>query len=503
MASENENEFLNQWRDVFDKAEMQPPDNLWDRIEDELDKDEKKTVFIWWKNPFLISGIAASLLLMLSWVVLKNQSVDIQENSSEEAQVATTKVLPSGNDLREKSSKNNENTKNLAILSEKSQTKVSKAKNNNRSVGVQSSGLAMYKNQNEWSRIAVQEPSQQAIKTQATEPVATQSVIASLDPTTNVNQENETIDKIKTIDFELYNSRFTFNRKKLFVDFPIEEQEVVAKNDKATWFGIQSGIAPFNPNFQSDGFSTLALSESKKFVSDDSNYEVQVEPPVGVNGGGTGIAELPSGDKSFNVASSQPIQRFNSGRAINVGFRVGKQLSKRIAFESGLRYLQGNSTFNTNVYSFNNQTGEAKSFFANYLDPNLSLNNTIIASEQQLSNNYDFLMLPLQLVYQIPIANKFQADVVAGFSTDILLTNTIAGVKSTFDFSEEKTSLYRNFNMSGLAGVRINYLFTPKWQISFGGNWQQSAFSTLKPNAANISIRPHLMGLTYGLNYRF
>lgn len=493
MASNNENEFLDQWRESFEQEALQPPDDLWAKIEAELDKEEKKVIFFWWKNPILLSGMAASLLLVLGWFFITNQPTNEATPILATSKVEGTETKPNKHQSEQQQvavglRQNKKNTKSISNKPNKKTTSTPKIEENNGNL------LAASK----------QKPSQENIASSGLpEAISGTVAIAITDVPLTEPRSNWSVEAIESIAFEPYSNRFTLNRKRLGVTIDFGKADAALdKKETLAWVGVHSGIAPFNPNFQSSGLQTLASAQAKDFISNGANYEVfQLAGTSSTTSGNVSTEEPPK--SAFKASAPQPVQKFNNGRAMNIGVRYGKQLSKRVAFESGLRYLQGTSSVTTNVYSFDEQTGEISSFLANYLVPNQGLNNTIINSEQQLANNYEFLQVPFQFVYQLPFATKFQADIVAGLSTDILLSSKLGGEKNAAIFSSTNTSLYRTFNMSGLAGARLNYIVSRNWQVSIGTNFQQSIFSTLKPNDANMATRPRIMGLTYGLNYRF
>lgn len=490
MASNNENEFLNQWREGFEQEALQPPDDLWAKIEAELDKDQKKVIFFWWKNPLLLSGIAASLLLVLSWFFIINEPSNKTVGT---LATATGKVERTETTHRKQQQvvamlpQNRENKKSASAKTNGKKAQTSKLEDN-----IDNLRVASTQNPSEKNKVTNELP-------------AVTSGVIAINSTNEplIERTNWNIEAIESIAFEPYSNRFTLNRKRLRVEADFGEADAALnKKETLAWVGVHSGIAPFNPNFQSSGLQTLASAGAKDFISNGANYEVVQS--VGTSSTTSGNVSTEEPPKSaFKASTSQPVQKFTNGRAMNIGVRYGKQLGKRIAFESGLRYLQGTSSVTTNVYSFNEQSGEITSFLANYLNPNTNLDNTIINSEQQLANNYEFLQVPFQFVYQLPFATKFQADIVAGLSTDVLLSSKLGGEKNAAIFSSTNTSLYRTLNMSGLAGARLNYIVSSNWQFSVGTNFQQALFSTLKPNDANMATRPRIMGLTYGLNYRF
>jgi hypothetical protein len=131
--------------------------------------------------------------------------------------------------------------------------------------------------------------------------------------------------------------------------------------------------------------------------------------------------------------------------------------------------------------------------------------NTVIADASQFGNRYEYLMIPLQIGYEIGISKKLALNILAGISTDIFLQNTIINdnsivqEKSTFNTSSD---VYKPLNLSGLGGVRASYLISKHWQLNLGSTYQHSLFSGIN-NSTALQMYLKMYGLNYGLNYRF
>jgi Outer membrane protein beta-barrel domain len=206
---------------------------------------------------------------------------------------------------------------------------------------------------------------------------------------------------------------------------------------------------------------------------------------------------------------SQPQNAIRSGIGINTGVAMGYKISKKWNFESGIRYLRGNSTLNSNTYAFQ-QNGYVNTFFADYLLQNsanqdMQFANTVVADASQFGNRYEYLMIPMQVGYEIGLSKKVALNILAGVSTDIFLQNTIINdnsivqEKSTINTS---SNIYKPLNLSGLGGVRASYLISKHWQLNLGSSYQHSLFSGIN-NSTALQMRLKMFGLNYGLNYRF
>jgi hypothetical protein len=217
-----------------------------------------------------------------------------------------------------------------------------------------------------------------------------------------------------------------------------------------------------------------------------------------------------AGEPVGTVAVSQPQNAIRSGIGINTGFSFGYKVAKKWNIESGIRYLRGNSTLQSNTYAFQ-QNGYATTFLTDYLLQNSgsiatkNAINTVVADASQFSNRYEYLMIPMQLGYEISLSKKLGLNILAGISTDIFLQNMIAN-DNTFiqekSIINNKNNVYKPLNISSLSGVRASYLLSKHWQVNIGGSYQYSLFSGIN-SATALQMRLRMLGISYGLNYRF
>jgi hypothetical protein len=217
------------------------------------------------------------------------------------------------------------------------------------------------------------------------------------------------------------------------------------------------------------------------------------------------INSTPSGSQGLESFQSygSPQNQIRSGLATNFGFATGYDLNKKWSVESGLRYMSGNSSLLSNTYSINEFTGQVNTYLADVVS-NRSSANTVIADIENFNNRYQYLMLPVQAAYKIPVSRNIDLSVLGGFSTDLFLQHNIStrgGLVAKSTISQGNTA-YRSLNLSGLGGVRANYLFNKHWQANIGMNYQHSLLSGMK-STSNLNMQIRLVGLQYGLNYRF
>lgn len=480
MATEKN--FEDQWKDAFEGASLPPPDDLWNKIETELDQKEKRRPFVFfWTNPrFLASGIAAALLLAVSGLFLINQTPN------------ETRV---SNDIKKDSSINkNQLADNKIVTPEKS----TKNKNKNHEKPQSKSELISVNNTEKPTTLLANINEETTLLRSKIE---NEAIVVSEENSIFLAETADFLEKITSKDFDFYGNRFTMNRP--FLPFEISEptENKLANNSSKSWIGMHSGVAPFQPNFSSS-LNTLALNSAEEFSADKNNFKTQTTS--------SGLLD-PNGKPPFGttitpdskVALAQPVTTFNRGRSINFGLRFGKQLSKKVAIESGLQYLQNSSTMATNAFSFDEKSGEVGSFYQNYISKEVNYDNTVVSAQETILSTYNYVIVPVEIVYQLPIWKQLSAEAFAGASADIFLQNHLeSNTTETIDL-KASNSHFKPLNASGLGGIRLSYLFQKKWQFSAGSTVRQSLFSSLKTGEESISFRPRTVGFVYGLNYKF
>ncbi|MFN3851066.1 MAG: outer membrane beta-barrel protein [Spirosomataceae bacterium] len=482
MINQEQNNFEEQWKQAFESASMPPSDKLWANIEAELDKDKRRLpVFFILRPSYLMGGVAALLLMLWGGISIMN---NIGQDTKQQSGVAV--VQP------KKSDKSSANTADKAHTEATPVLPNELAHNEPKQVVTQSSDINLTNNKPTTALAVVSKNNQKLGKTGSSEVVeafADEPVIAqNLTVESGVERNTIEANQLDNIDFQPYRSRFQA-RNLLQYDVAETEEKTIASNDSKFWLGVQSGVSPFNPNVNLNTVNASALSQAEIFANSNK---------VQING-------MPSGSQDFQGIQSYgtPQNQIRSGLATNIGFATGYDLNKKWSVESGLRYMSGNSSLLSNTYSINEFTGQVNTYLAEVVS-NRSSANTVIADVENFNNRYQYLMLPVQAAYKIPVSRNIDLSVLGGFSTDLFLQHNIStrgGLVAKSTISQGNTA-YRSLNLSGLGGVRANYLFNKHWQANIGMSYQHSLLSGMK-NTSNLNMQMRLVGLQYGLNYRF
>ena len=508
MDLEKPNSFEEEWQRAFDNASLTPPSDMWERIERELDEKKRRRPFLFFlRSPAILSGVAAVLLVVLGGILFFNESffkTDVAETSKKPNLVIPKKQietslpalaskesvsalgLPNASQPQESTVQNK--TTKLSVAEKIASTKPQKDYVNIKNLTETKQPVSTAFNENN-DNILVNNFPEKIIQT-------IDNQIFAKDLLAN-NKANLSL--LQSRGFRYFGSRYTLQRSKLVFDVEEAEAPVVAAKDSKFWVGVQSGVAPFNPNIQLGGLNAVALAQADVFAMTSNTPMMSASP---------GAADKAQG----NVLVSQPQNAIRSGFGTNVGVAFGYKISKKWNFESGIRYLRGNSTLQSNTYAFQ-QNGYVNTFFADYLSQKsyqesktlITPINTVVADASAFGNRYEYLMIPLQMGYEIKLTKKLGLNLLAGISADIFLQNTIINDNSLVlekNVINGSSGVYKPLNISGLGGVRASYAVSRHWQLNLGSSYQQSLSSGINVATA-LQMRLRMLGLNYGVNYQF
>lgn len=519
MDSQKPNNFEEEWQKAFNDASFAPPSDMWERIEQDLERKKRRPFLFFLRPSAMLAGVAATLILALGGFlffkqkdttisVANNTQTKVQPNSETQNQSTqpvlnktddTSLATKALNDIETINSPKTSSNQQLTLAETSINKRISNPKKSTQNSQFPALAAASFANPNAGDMVA-------------DVPASNNQSFGSYNPQTLDNQGNKSVPVaqngnkaiadlalLKYREYQYLGSRYTLKRNKLVFEGETSEAPVVASNDSKFWLGVQSGVSPFDPNMKLGELNTVALAQADAFASMSNTPMVGASPSAG--------------DKQGNVMVSQPQNAIKSGIGINTGVAMGYKISKKWNFESGIRYLRGNSTLNSNTYTFQ-QNGYANTFLADYLLQNSANQdmqfankqiNTVVADASQFGNRYEYLMIPMQVGYEIGLSKKVALNILAGVSTDIFLQNTIINdnsilqEKSTINTS---SNIYKPLNLSGLGGVRASYLISKHWQLNLGSSYQHSLFSGIN-NSTALQMRLKMFGLNYGLNYRF
>lgn len=453
--------------EVFNQISIQPSEEIWPRIVAELEEDRKPFILIW-LNKYASTAIAAMLVLFLGF------SLNKSDNDAESNETISLATLEKSRIVNQSALSVNES---FAAPKAASVTKVKYA------AQIKKSDKVLITNTLEASKAA--------------ENFIAQEKIAALQLSKEITEkadqlfEDLSLNTLATLDYDPFGNSIILKRNKLGFETPEKYLEDHSTFLQRSWLGLISGLAPFSPNFNIKNFERDALVSASEGVRNTLNL-------IG------GEPQNP-GRQIFAIPLSQPYNNVTGGLSLNLGADYGKKISRHFSLQGGLRYIRGTSKVSSNVYSYNTETGDVKTFLESYyLQPQeASFNeNTQISSKSFVSNNYNYVMMPLQIGFHIPLMKNTEAMISSGVSTDLLINNVIDQNPTEGNLLTPKNSNYNAVNLSAIGNIKLNYMLKNEWQISVGSNIQQSLFSGVD-SRENFTFKPRYIGISYGINYRF
>ena len=245
----------------------------------------------------------------------------------------------------------------------------------------------------------------------------------------------------------------------------------------------------------------------------------------------------PSFYNSFNnTASALSSNAFSQSSSVNsranfsVAFQAGAgvQVTDRWSIESGVGYLSGRSTVETPSQQplasiqmdilANRNTGGSNTLFtdalrnsvqtskaavggvqASYTSADkMAYRNQAYSSQQSLTNDYQFVQVPVQVGYQLRPRKRLSMAVLGGLLTNIFVRNTVGNELVV----TAKDGVYRPVSLAAIMGARFRYRPSNRWSASLAGVYQPSLESATKSDA-QVESRPTSAGMSFGVDYHF
>ena len=232
----------------------------------------------------------------------------------------------------------------------------------------------------------------------------------------------------------------------------------------------------------------------------------------------TNFALLNSGSFSNSSPFSENLVNSTEGQnSLGYGVQLGYKINKKWSIRSGVQLQELNYRSN-NVFVTSSRSSIASINFDDI--PNVSVQNvanfvqadaiasdgfqtetlrTNTAINGNLTQQFGYLEIPVEIKYMLNENTKLQTQLVGGFSSLFLTSNTIL-FNNTFSNRTGDASNLNSINFSGNLGVDFNYQFTKNW--SFSVNPMLKTFLNTFSDDAN-EFSPFNLGVYSGVSYQF
>jgi hypothetical protein len=517
----NENKNIEQFfKDKFENHEINPPEEIWNNIEEKLQKKKKRRVIpFWWYG----SGVAALFVIGL-FVFNNNYTLEIHpkneividENSSKKT------TIDNPNDL-----KNRNDTQNTVVVS--SENKVDTDKNESKEKININTNILNNKNKNVGQNDNYSIVNSEKTKTNTNTIIkkehlvnhtkkSTQnstSLVVNNTISTDKNDdldhklkgteiENKLVEKQENIvqnNSELNQSKSESNNENN-IDLgkiAMKNQDNVATKGEVNTFKDSTAIATVEPN----ELEELLKEKEEQIAQEQKMNRWQVTPNLApiyfgsFDNGSPLDSNLDDNTKSFNN---------NISYGVAVNYSVNKKVKIRTGFNSfTVDYNTNDIVFfqNSNARMMTNVDPTIEGSFIEVIPiKNLITAFNRLETEQNtgiLNQRMGYIEMPMEISYKL-FDKKFGVEVIGGMSTLFLSKNEVFLETDGMSMKIGEASNLNPVHFSTNIGVGFNYGFLKNFQarIEPTFKYQLNTFSRDSQN-----FKPYIFGIYTGISYNF
>ncbi|WP_293691750.1 MULTISPECIES: hypothetical protein [unclassified Spirosoma] len=527
----------NFWRKAFDEAAETPPPRVWDAIERRLDEPDSTKILPLWgtglasSRPFVWSTriAAAVALLLLGWWAVqtlpsanlsykRNAPNVIAQHAEKPANTPASKE-PTATEQADQANSSTELPESVASASKPTTESGTKtlAKSGRQQLSpfkpYPASALATLASKSrvpnsvgsellmKTGQLAQARTAPRMSVTTAAAQASINSVVASQAVVTQTDGANPTV----TIAFEPLSGRSLRLRG-------------FGQIHRIVWF------RPAEPELKPE--IAQSKQRSRDAWASASVMPGSFNPMVSIKS--ASVASVGSASLDAIKASTTSQQNVSSSPNFSVAYQAGAgvQLSERWSIESGIGYLAGRSTLETPA-QFSSASLSA-GFIQNSASSNLyvdALRNSIHRGDlayavpqanyanvsnsayqnsyngqirQVLTNDYQYMQVPVQVGYQLRPKKKLSLALLGGIITNIFIRNT---VDSQLEITA-KDGIYRPVSLAAAMGARFRYRPTRQWSASVAGMYQPS-LGLGTQSESQVQSKPNTAGMSFGVDYHF
>lgn len=494
MDPSNINNFEEQWRKALKEASEAPPPSVWEGIEARLEGEQEKVIPLWWQSSKIWYAAASIVALLLVgggiWysggqegkVKVAVSTKPLQKAETESAKSIEGQISAGQGQSKEQTAAATEQSGSLGTTSE------SVRNNPKREItGAAGNGIATLDQANTRSKrnqpypegnspaagVIREKPAfngQEAIASKAPATIEEKDNMA-IAPLQNQRASMEMLASLPYSNLDVYvQKRHVFFRPEVKIEEPVKTTK-----PKEYYAGIGIMPASFNPNVK--------------------------------------LREAPQAFMAQSVSQKRSVSGNSEARAsYAVQTQGGLRLSKHWSVETGISYLRGNSAYEGGGYVLN----AYNSLTANVLENALAGNSPALADKaagfnngalyidvaKKVSNNYQYLQLPVQAGFTLNPDKKFSYSVLGGMMANFFLVNELESASGDIIRTTTSDEIYRGTNWAATTGLRLNYKLSANWGANLTGSYQKAVTSSFKSNQS-LDSRPYLYGVSWSVRYSF
>lgn len=514
MDPSEKNSFEEQWKKAFQEASETPPLSAWEGIEARLDKEERKVVPLWWQTPRLWYAAASVTALLMVGIGLWNGSYNQEEKKDAHLAAGKTELVSPDADINTSSKTSIEGKTakqkdaievplvqpetGIAQVESERRRKIN-AENPVLKKRDESLASAYTQKHEEDNRTAVSSfDNKVATRKQENNSVSAEAITGN----------NDVINADKFAAAQSNNGAAEpLNPANLDAASRIIAEALTPMGYKDLDVYVQKRYVFFKPG-------TITEKPVEKAPKNREYYAAVGLMPATFNPD-VKVTSAPAAFANANASKQSLSGNSRAGTSYAVQTQGGKRLSKHWSVETGVSYLQGNSTYEDDGYLLDAATSRSQNVLQSALmdksgqnygvnGPTSSppSNSLYIEVTKDVRNDYRYLQVPVQAGYTLNPDKKFSYSVLGGMMANFFMNNEIESASGTVITTTASDDVYRSLNWAATTGLRFNYRLSSQWKATLTGSYQKSITSGFKSNET-LESRPYLYGVSWGVRYSF
>lgn len=506
-----QNNFENEWTDVFEGAEITPPTSVWSNVRAEIAAGQARKqsgLVTYWRwmaaaSVALLIGVGIGSYYYSQDVIQKFQVLSLREQNllrdiaileEEYCETEILSLLAEQNVAPIKENENREKGENhianlITTTNEAQLEKPSQIKNE----AIISSSI-LEEQEAVAQAIVVDEiakPTKEVMTNSPQNLIKNLSKIVVSESLTTLENDDNTI-----MNHEMVNTSMTPHilealktdlltevkpdiqpRKVPNMMEIIKMQQGVKKDSRGMWAGLSIGGGSFDSNIGRDGSTSNSIALLDEFVqglTEDGQ-------PILLNA--RDVNQTTSETPAFSYAISADF---------------GKQIGRKTFIQGGVEYSRYSSSATSNIMT-NDINNESQAFLRYENTAALAKGSLTATDSYDLSNSFQYVAIPLKFGYQV-LNKKIGISLSSGVSTNFFLKNTLkdkSGARNDVEVTNGESSPYKPLNFNGLLGAEISYQWSehyqlaivPEYRVSLDGVTKIDAFIQNRPTAFFLGFR--------------
>lgn len=493
------NNFEDQWKRALQEASETPPQSVWEGIETHLDQNAKGTVTPLWRRSakiwYAAASVAAVLLAGGIWyknAETKHENAQVQIAVNQKAE----KVIADGEVANGETKNTEEDSENAPVIADNDVSKQST---------------------NEIAK---------ANKEAGTKPIATENVIETLGNTGSLASKRSksqgeeyagksSLDKNElepkpVVLSELPSEKIVSGKEVAAVIAAAETHEKSISAELLTGLPysdldvhLQKRYVFFRPEAKSEA-KEEETAKKKEYWAGLSLMPASFNPDVK-------FKEVPMAFTAQSLSSKKSVTgNSEAGASYAVQTQGGVRISKYWSMEFGLSYLKGNSSYLGGGEVLSAYNSQKSNVLESAMRPNDGYKNAdfvnngalYIDVDKKVSNNYQYLQLPVQAGFTLNPEGKLSYSLLGGLMANFFLSNELESASGDIIKTTAVDQVYRDMNWAATTGLRFNYRLSSKWKASLTGSYQKAVSSGFRSNQS-LDSHPYLYGVSWGVRYSF